>query len=299
MGQRSQIYVRIFDKNNNTTLIAKYFGWNYSERMISRARYGIDYIKKSMKYLDDISVKNKINRILDVNFDMIDIQETGDILEELRDEFSENRTTNNSFIFQEQHNNNGKLFIDCNQNTNEIKFCFTDNDLNLFSAEEYLNWDVNENWDSPNCYEDERTNKEWQEILPTCKENIKFINENAKLMTKEELQEFLEADYSKQIGDSTFLKLLRNFIEKGMTREQYWLFNIERVSNDGSWKMYDKTSKDLLFYFDNTNKGLQKGPYYNEFYSGLFEDIQQYYIKEQQKEITTNTLNNDDVDYDY
>ena len=41
MGQKSQIYVR-FDKE---LVVANYYRWNYGERMISRARYGIEYIK--------------------------------------------------------------------------------------------------------------------------------------------------------------------------------------------------------------------------------------------------------------
>ena len=45
MGQRSQIYVRLKDKEGNKYLIAKYFQWNYGERMISRAKYGIEYCK--------------------------------------------------------------------------------------------------------------------------------------------------------------------------------------------------------------------------------------------------------------
>ena len=48
MGQRSQIYIRIKDEDGNTTLFAKYFQWNFGERMISRARYGIEYIKRGI-----------------------------------------------------------------------------------------------------------------------------------------------------------------------------------------------------------------------------------------------------------
>ena len=52
MGQRSQIYIRIWDKDNDTPkLYAKYYGWNFGERMISRARHGIEYIKSYMEYI--------------------------------------------------------------------------------------------------------------------------------------------------------------------------------------------------------------------------------------------------------
>ena len=70
MGQRSQIYIRIIDEDNNKILIAKYFQWNFAERMISRARHGIEYIKDSLKYINQDNVQKKIDKIFDVNFDM-------------------------------------------------------------------------------------------------------------------------------------------------------------------------------------------------------------------------------------
>ena len=51
MGQRSQIYVRLKDKEGNKYLIAKYFQWNYGERMISRAKYGIEYCKNQINVI--------------------------------------------------------------------------------------------------------------------------------------------------------------------------------------------------------------------------------------------------------
>ena len=39
MGQRSQIYVRYTNEKGEHFLTARYFGWNYGERMISRARH--------------------------------------------------------------------------------------------------------------------------------------------------------------------------------------------------------------------------------------------------------------------
>lgn len=41
MGQRSQIYLRY----NGKLVFASYFQWNYGERMISRARWGIEHVK--------------------------------------------------------------------------------------------------------------------------------------------------------------------------------------------------------------------------------------------------------------
>lgn len=53
MGQRSQIYIRYnieYQGKQYKGLIARYYPWNYGERMISRARSIIEYIKD--KYLE-------------------------------------------------------------------------------------------------------------------------------------------------------------------------------------------------------------------------------------------------------
>lgn len=189
MGQRSQIYIRIKDSyDEHPKLYAKYFQWNYGERMISRARHGIEYIKESAKYINLDSVQEKINRIFDINFDMKDIALTSDLIKEWIEDFNKEYKLN-EYIFKNAPNNDGALFIDVDEN-GEIKFCFTDYDLNILSPEEYMNWDY-ENW----------RNSEYlsKEDVAICEDNIKFINENAKFMTMEELQEFIECDYSKQI----------------------------------------------------------------------------------------------------
>ena len=51
MGQRSQIYVRFNKENGQSGLIANYYGWNFGERMISRARWGIECIKEHFEYI--------------------------------------------------------------------------------------------------------------------------------------------------------------------------------------------------------------------------------------------------------
>lgn len=86
MGQRSQIYIRIKDKNKNKILLAKYYQWNYGERMISRARYGIEYIKRNLDNYFHNDVIEKINRTFDVNYDMKDIQLSYNIIEDLKNE---------------------------------------------------------------------------------------------------------------------------------------------------------------------------------------------------------------------
>ena len=191
MGQRSQIYIRIWDNyNDNPKLYAKYYHWNFGERMISRARHGIEYIKATLKYIADSSNQEKINRIFDVNFDMKDIMLTSDIIKEWIEKFSSYYDAK-EYIFECISNNNGKLFIDVTKN-GDIKFCFTDYDLNILTPTKYMNWDYAGWQNSKELTKDE---------IETCKNNIKYINQNAKLMTKEELQEFINFDYSKQIND--------------------------------------------------------------------------------------------------
>lgn len=191
MGQRSQIYIKIKDNYNKTPkLYAKYFSWNFGERMISRARYGIEYIKRNEKKLESASTQEKINRIFDVNFDMKDITITSDLITEWIEQFADDFKAN-SYIFCHGENNDGRLFIDVNENA-EIKFCFTDSELNILTPEEYMNWDY------PTWRNSKFLSKE---NLQICENNIKFINQNAKLMTKEELQEFINFDYSKQINE--------------------------------------------------------------------------------------------------
>lgn len=189
MGQRSQIYIRIWDKyKEEYKLYAKYYQWNYGERMISRARYGIEYIKESIEYINQDSVQEKINKIFDINFDMKDVALTSDLIKEWIEEFCQDINLND-YIFKNAPNNDGAFFVDVDKN-GEIKYCFTDYDLNVLSPEEYMNWD----------YEDWK-NSEYlpKEDVEICENNIKFISENAKFMTVEELHKFIECDYSKQV----------------------------------------------------------------------------------------------------
>lgn len=191
MGQRSQIYIRIMDNyNENPILYAKYYSWNFAERMISRAKYGIEYIKKNIGYITLDSTKKKINRIFDVNFDMQDILLTSDIIKEWLEEFSDYYDAN-EYIFNYVPNNDGKLFIDITKD-GEIKYCFTDYNMKILTPTKYMNWDFPEWQKSKYLSEDE---------IATCKNNIKYLIKNAKLMTKEELEEFINYDYSKQISE--------------------------------------------------------------------------------------------------
>ena len=192
MGKRSQIYIRITDDyNERPTLIAKYFQWNFAERMISRARYGMEYIKDNAEYLSSDTVKERISKIFDVNFDMKDVALSTDIIKEWIESSSKYYGLEevNDYIFNAQDNNDGKLFIDVDEKGN-IKYCLTDYDMQILSPKQYMDWDF-ENWQNSEYLD--------KEDVETCKNNIKYINKNATQMTNEELLEFIGYDYSKQI----------------------------------------------------------------------------------------------------
>lgn len=231
MGQRSQIYVRYNKNNTQKGLIANYYGWNYGERMISRARWGIEFIKGYFEYISDPnyrwmrSPENKmhVSRIFDVNFDMKDVAISSDIVKELFDCYDlsvssdfvkeelqkaldketevhgvEARTAEQEFIeyvFTMHHNNDGKLFVDIQDDG--IKYCFLDcnaNTDNIMDAAAYMIWN------NIGCKEPDWTKSEYikPEQKEKCRQNILAIAKMAILMTKEEAENFINYDY---LGD--------------------------------------------------------------------------------------------------
>lgn len=187
MGQRSQIYVRY----NKKLVVANYYQWNYAERMVSRARYGIEYIKDNfIEYksfvFDHPYYMKQLSRIFDVNFDMKDVQISTNIIEEWKEQFFDDNF--NDIIFRQQHNNDGRLFVDILED-GTIKYAFLDSVCdteNIMSAAQYMDWD-SENWKESEYIENE------QKVF--CKNNLKSIEEMAVLMTKEEVEDFMNHDY--------------------------------------------------------------------------------------------------------
>lgn len=77
MGQRSQIFVR-YDEDGRKKMVARYYQWNYGERMISRARHGMAWMK--FYYKAPYEIGYKLYRILDTNFDMVDCTISSNLL---------------------------------------------------------------------------------------------------------------------------------------------------------------------------------------------------------------------------
>ncbi len=186
MGQRSQIYIR-YNVGNQKGLIARYFSWNYGERMVSRARGVVEYIKDTFTSENYWASKEhllKLARICEVNFDMKDISLSTNIIEEVRcygDKAS-------AEIFN-VHNNDGQLLIDVSDGG--IKYALIDDPSHctVMDGNAYMIWNRREkDWSEPDEYLD-------QNAIDYTRANIKAISEMATLMTDDEVSDFLNDDY--------------------------------------------------------------------------------------------------------
>lgn len=177
MGMRSQIYVRVGNE-----LVARYYQWNYGERMVSRARYLVEWLDTGKEYIE--YNKDKIYRIADTNFDMIDVVVSTDIIEEYKDWPSEEYEFNEYVFGCPGGNNDGKLYVYVTED--EVKYAFTDDEDSPKSAGEYLKWD---SWNKTVKEAIESLNKDAQKYT---KDNMDFLKKYKRL-TKEEIKElFLE-----------------------------------------------------------------------------------------------------------
>lgn len=186
MGQRSQIFVRYQETDGPRKLVARYYGWNYGERMISRARHTMEWLKENYELISFYA--EKIPRILDTNFDMRDCVISSDILKEYQELYGPEDSLND-VLFYGQDNNDGRLLIDID-NAGNIKYAFLTSESDTpLSPVEYMEWDIGSDWNKVS----ECNSKE---AIQTCKCNISKIDIIADLMTEEEVQKFISADYS-------------------------------------------------------------------------------------------------------
>lgn len=166
MGQRSQIYVRI----DGQLVIASYYQWNFGERMISRARWGLDFIVTNLEYPFQFKFKDahfieKLRRVFDVNFDYKDVAISHDLLKD--------PNARPEDVFR-QDNNDGKLLVAVDTEAKAVKYALADWDGKPFkSPAAYMKWDG----DHP------RMEKEH-------KENVKWLKANVPVMTAEEAEAF-------------------------------------------------------------------------------------------------------------
>ncbi len=184
MGQRSQIYIRFFENNKNRMLIARDFGWNYGERMISRARYTLDWLtENSTDNTNEREFEKKLVNIINTNFDMLDSMLSTDIIKKSGEmASSEDELEVNFFSYE---NDDGILFIDIMKD-GSLKYCFTNGDGKLLSPEGYMEWD-NKDWETDEYISDA--------AKETCKKNMQYISEHYVMMTESELNEFTSYKY--------------------------------------------------------------------------------------------------------
>ena len=209
MGQRSQIYVRFTDADGHKYLTARYFGWCFGTRMVSRCRYTLEWIMDNIKSPWKLAYDNQnLIRIIETNFDFKNNIETGDIIDEyLR--YCKNDSFNEA-VFLRQDNNDGKLLIDICGET--VKYAFLDRDSsadNIMDAEAYMQWDEGEgpeNW---------RNKRFMEKHVAYTENNIAKINEIATVMSKEEVVDFLECEYQIDLLKSKETKN-REFWEKAV-----------------------------------------------------------------------------------
>lgn len=182
MGQRSQIYVIYKDNQNRDCISATYFQWNYGERMISRARYTMEWIKRQVTDFSSLwYTAHKLRYIESVNFDYKDVVIGQDLIEEWKDYKQGVPNANlNDYIFNAD-NNDGCLFIDARVPQN-LRYAFTTYDYKdgVMGPEAYLKWDG-----TPQKIRDTKFTKR----------NINWITHNAKLMKKKELEAILKTTY--------------------------------------------------------------------------------------------------------
>lgn len=185
MGQRSQIYVRVNKRDGGYYLAARYFQWNYGERMVSRARYTLEWLQHNYGYFNNDTYK-KLIRIIDTNFDFKDVCISSDILADC----------DIDSLFHDD-NNDGKFFLDAHidweskEFTYPVKFsyAFTDccNEI-IMNGDNYMQWDNGneEPW---------RENEYIKKHIKYTERNIKYISKNATLMTSDDLKQFMDYKY--------------------------------------------------------------------------------------------------------
>lgn len=190
MGQRSQIYVRYYDRyEEKTKLIARYYQWNWSNYMISRARWTLEWINDNFEFV--FKFEDELWRIMDVNFDIHSVVPSLDLIKEYKDR--ENKGYKvvpfKEFVFTDVDNNDGKLFIDIDKD-GHILYCFTSygNKPTPMTAEQYMIWDTE------GCSEEYQWKNVKDKDKTTCR-NIKKIEKLATLMTQDQLDDFLNYKY--------------------------------------------------------------------------------------------------------
>lgn len=182
MGQRSEIYVAFEMANGQKKITARYFDWNFAERMISRVRYTAEWL--SMHSCVSIS-KDDLIPIIETNFDMVDHMQSAKIEPATFKPFK-------LHVKASDFLDDGRAFIYVNLK-GKIKYCFTNNhDLTPMDCDSYMIFDTECNYDYAKWINPEYKNSK---KMSKCRRNIKWLSSHAEVMTQKELDDFLAAEY--------------------------------------------------------------------------------------------------------
>ena len=181
MGQRSEIYV-FYEKNGKRSVVARYFGWCYAERMVSRVTYTAKWLKSRINLSFN---KPDLVSIIETNFDMVDYTQSADIVNHY-DGWDKVSVISDGML------NDGRGFMFVSEN-GDVKYCFTDNNsLEPLDANAYMRFDT------ACCYKQYRwTNREYRfsADMKKCRDNIRWLKKNASLLTKDELVALIKGVY--------------------------------------------------------------------------------------------------------
>ena len=226
MGERSDIFVRIRAKEHTTdkrykheVFFGLYYQWCYGERMISRLRAAIDFAHSDLHWRPCISMSKerieKFKQVLRTNFDMRDIIDTIDLVPDAIDNLKQGYDTVDADIFN-QAENHGYIYLDITiddpdekfgENTPTVKYAFVrneDKDCPVMDVVKFADWDIGDDerkWYEPDPCWDKPENSRWgknhkkdflENVVPTCKDNIKAIQSDATLMTEKERKAFVK-----------------------------------------------------------------------------------------------------------
>lgn len=181
MGQRSEIYVAVEHEDGTKQMTARYFGWNFGERMISRVAYTSKWLQGRHPY--GFNKKDLIS-IIETNFDMVD-HIASEQIEPAVGSFKLHCSLENGL-------NDGRAFIFFSKD-GDIKYCFTENhSLKPLDCNGYMLFDTE------CCYPERQwKNRDYKysDRMKRCRHNIKWLKENAKVMTQEELDNYIKNTY--------------------------------------------------------------------------------------------------------
>lgn len=213
----SQIYVRINDEFGRKFLLAKHFSLNMQEEMVSRAKGIIEYLYDNREYasiLMQYGHFEELGRIIEINWDYHSVEISKDIIQGFID--NNNKASFKEFVFDNQENTDGQLFIDMqcdykHKKKNGDPTCFIKygffihyiednkehgtNKRIIYGPDEYMQQDfarLNQaEW---------RTRPLFQHCLKFTERNISYIEKHADKMMDEDVLEFMEYDYTKDLS---------------------------------------------------------------------------------------------------